>query len=157
MTEIGEYILSVAITALICGVISGIFKDSGLYKIIKLICNMMVMLSVLSPVANWTSHRNLLLTFPVMPDGRDTINDGIQTSVDTIAEVIKDKTEAYIVDKAAELGADITAKVTLTNDAPPVPAAVEIMGSISPYRKLKLEELIQEELNISKENQKWTG
>ena len=157
MSEIGEYILSVAITALICGVISGFLKDSGLYKIIKLICNMIVMLSVLSPVVKWSSHMNMTLTFPVIPDGSDTINTGIQTSADTIAEVIKQKTEAYIVDKAAELGADITAKVTLTNDTPPIPDAVEILGSISPYRKLKLEELIQEELNISKENQKWTG
>ena len=57
----------------------------------------------------------------------------------------------------ARLGAAVTVEVTLSQDDPPVPEYVEIFGEISPYIKLRLEELIQEELNIAKENQRWTG
>lgn len=157
MSDIGSYIFTVAATALICGLVSGFFKNCGIYKLIRLICNLIVLLCVLSPLKKMDFNRIPDLSFSVYPEKNGFIAEEIQKSSDWLAEVIKTKTETYIVDKAAEMGVTITAKVTLSNDSPPVPAAVEMIGSIAPYWKLRLEELIQEELNISKENQKWTG
>ena len=61
------------------------------------------------------------------------------------------------MDKAAAMGLELTARVGLSSDDPPVPVCVEITGAVSPYMKLRLEEMILEGLNIAKENQVWIG
>ena len=45
----------------------------------------------------------------------------------------------------------------MSRDSIPVPTAVTLYGSAAPYLKLKLEEILQEELNIAKENLVWIG
>ncbi len=71
--------------------------------------------------------------------------------------IIKSKSEAYILDKAASLGAEVTVTVTLSCEEPLVPCAVRISGIISPYAKTQLSQIIQNDLAIPKEAQEWTG
>jgi stage III sporulation protein AF len=114
-------------------------------------------LAVVRPFVN---HRKLDLSeIPVSKyqDGQSWIEDAQMLSRNALADIIKDRTEAYILDKAAAMGAAITVVVSVSGDEPPVPLGVEISGPVSPYMKLRLEEMIQEDLNIAKENQVWSG
>ena len=70
---------------------------------------------------------------------------------------VQEHTEAYIVDKATALHASLSAQVTVSDDEIPIPVAVRLTGAVSPNVRRQMEDFIQEELGITRENQKWTG
>lgn len=157
MAAIGEYIFSVSAVSLLCGIVCGILKDCSAIKPVKLICSLILLLTVLRPVTKWNHLTDFRFSIPDFPVGESIVSQGAKAYQDAASEIIKQSTQAYIVDKAASLGLEITAEVILSGDYPPVPEGVILSGAVSPYLKLRLEELIQEELNIAKENQVWTG
>jgi stage III sporulation protein AF len=157
VAALGEYIVSVSATALICGIISGFLRDRTGGKSVKLVCNLLLMLAVLRPIVNLEKEYLSNISLPTFPDGSAWIEEAGYDYGNAVTNIIKQQTEAYILDKAAAMGAAISVAVTVSGDEPPVPVGVEISGSVSPYLKLRLEEMIQEDLNIAKENQVWTG
>lgn len=157
MAAVGAYIFSVAATALLCGMITSLLQNCSVQKIAKFICGMILLTVVLRPVSSLGSLNKLEIPIPSFPEGQDLITSSVNGSQKAITEIIKQNTQAYIVDKAAELGLEIRAEVVLSNDALALPVAVTLYGNASPYLKLSLQEIIQEELNIAKENQVWTG
>jgi hypothetical protein len=72
-----------------------------------------------------------------------------------MAKLIKQETEAYILDKAQSLGCALEADVTVGEGLYPVPESVLICGSISNQNRKLLEDILVKELGISKENQQW--
>lgn len=76
----------------------------------------------------------------------------LETESQTAREaLIAEKTEAYILDKAASLGLDCTVRVLLEpgEDGIPVPAAAELAGQTS----AELADYMAQELGIPKERQ----
>jgi hypothetical protein len=65
------------------------------------------------------------------------------------------KTQAYILNKASELGADITVELELGRDSPYLPKKVTIFGTSTPYAKQQMVEFMESELGIAKEDQRW--
>ena len=77
---------------------------------------------------------------------------------EALAAIIKSKTEAYILDKAQELGLDVSADVTVEmKSAYPYPAFVQITGAFTPQQQEALTRYIEENLAIGKEQQVWTN
>ncbi len=77
---------------------------------------------------------------------------------EALQAIIKQKTEAYIWDKAQELGLAVAIDVTVAEDASyPYPAAVRITGSFSEMQRQSLTRYIEENLAIGKEQQTWTN
>lgn len=74
---------------------------------------------------------------------------------DSMADIIKEETEAYILDKAADLHANLHVEVTVGEDS--LPMAVTLSGEASPYARRQIQAIIANDLGISKENQKWIG
>ena len=74
---------------------------------------------------------------------------------DSMADIIKEETEAYILDKAADLHANLRVEVAVGEDN--LPAAFTISGEASPYARRQIQAMIANDLGISKENQKWIG
>ena len=77
--------------------------------------------------------------------------DETQTQLRTI---IKEKTESYILDKAASMNSDIRVEVIL-DDVTSIPIAAIIHGDISPYNKAILSQYLVDSLGISEESQTW--
>ena len=76
----------------------------------------------------------------------------LQTQSDqTLQELIAEKTEAYILDKAAALGVDCTVRVLMEpgEDGTPIPAGAELTGEKSDA----LADYMEQELGIPKERQ----
>lgn len=88
-------------------------------------------------------------------DAAYAVQVGQQMAATDTKDIIKSRVEAYILDKAAAFGADLTVEVALSEEQFPVPCAVEISGAISPYGKLRLTQLLEDELGIGKEDQIW--
>lgn len=157
MAAIGEYIFSVSATALICGIVTGILKECSAEKPVKLICNMILLITILQPAIRWKWKDISQIPVPAFPNGEEVTSQAEAAARNAAADIIKKSSEAYILDKAAAMGLTITVEVSLSSDYPPIPVGVKIAGTVSPYMKLRLEEMIQEDLNIAKENQLWTG
>ncbi len=83
------------------------------------------------------------------------VYDGTNMANTSVATIIKENTEAYILDKANSFGATVDVEVSLNDDTPPLPVSVVIRGAVAPYVKVKLQEIIENNLEIPKERQSW--
>ena len=157
METVAKYILSVTAAAIIVGIVSS-FADpkSGSGAIIKLMGGLFLTVVAIQPVVNFDF--DALTAFSVNPiaEGESAAAEGQELAREAMGDIIKSETEAYILDKARTYRAELEAEVELSDDAVPVPVGVVVRGSISPYAKAQLQDLIEEELNIPKEDQIWT-
>lgn len=157
MGWVKQYILSVVAAAIVCAIIKTLAdgKSTPSY-IIKLLAGLFMALTVIAPIAKLELNdiTEYVQSFQVSADA--AVQNGITYSGTELAAIIKTRTQAYILDKAQSLGAQIVAEVYLNDDAPPVPCAVTLKGHVSPYAKQRLTQYIADDLGISEENQKWT-
>jgi hypothetical protein len=70
-------------------------------------------------------------------------------------EIIKTQAEAYILDKAADLGVSLDVYVSLTSQDLPVPQGVILTGSVSPYQRSVLSQDIEKHLGIEGGKIQW--
>ncbi len=154
MADLKSYVLTVVVAAILGAVIMSIAPTGkGQQKMLKVICGFFLLLVVCAPLK--TAELNLeedLLT--EARKAAQAMEAEAKEQVDEeMSERIRQKVGAYIEDKAAELGAVITAKVSLQQDF--TPWSVELSGSVAPYTKAALSRTIAEELSIPQERQVW--
>lgn len=156
MAALCQYVFSVTAAAIICGIVMSITQKSSIQPILKLVCGMFLAFTVVKPVTQIDLAELMEVSLPYSQDAVQAADLGENSSQEAMAAIIKDETEAYILDKAAALNVSLEVEVTLDGD-PPVPTAVRLSGEVSPYAKQQLEQILYEDLGISKENQQWTG
>ena len=157
MNSVGAYILRLTAAAVICGLISGIVGTKGaLASIVKLMTGLFLCFSVISPFLkmNVTSFTGYLEDLQV--NGDEIVMEGESAVKKELETIIKSKTEAYILDKAASYGAELAVEVSVDSTETPVPNAVRVSGVISPYGKKQLQQIIANDLGIALEAQVWT-
>lgn len=153
MEAIKEYLLSVTAAALICGVLGSLTNNKGsIHKMIKLLCGLFLAASVIKPAVDMRIEDVYSFTEHLKVNSDLAVTHGKIIAADEMKKIIKEKTEAYILDKAKVLGAEISVDVTLEDY---IPAGVTIVGNVSPFVKSSLSERITQELNIPSEEQIW--
>lgn len=158
MEELGKYILSVAASAIIVGILSSVIDPkSGTGALVKLVGGLCLTVAVIRPVVNFDFDALLAYSEDFSTEGESAAAAGQDLAREAMGDIIKSETEAYILDKAGLYRADLKVEVNLSDDLIPVPVGVTIRGDISPYGKSQMQSLIESELNIPKENQVWTG
>lgn len=158
MDWIREYLLRLICTALLCGIANGLLGKRGtLGTSVKLITGIMMVLTFASPWMNLQISDTSEFFGGISTDADSFITDGQKDAREALETIIKSKTEAYILDKAKSFGAELTVEVRLDGSELPVPCAVRVSGSISPYGKKQLCNIITNELGIALEDQTWTG
>lgn len=155
MEEIRQYFLSVIAMSLLCGIAQLFFAGSNLDSIVKLVTGLMITIAVVSPVVRNQDFNLGSYLESISFDGSWVVMEGQEAAQHATSERIKQQTESYICDKAAEIGAVITADVTLDEQEPPMPSQVTVRGTVSPYVKKQLKFYLQKELGIIEENQLW--
>ena len=156
MDSLGKYLLGILSCALICGIVTQLIgKKSGNAALIRLLCGVFMLLSVVSPLLD--IHIGSLgdLTGQIRREADAITQDGKNLAQDHYRAVITDRTQAYILDKAVSLGAEMEAKVILEEDDLAAPKSVTIRGRISPYAKGILSNWLESELGIPAEEQTW--
>lgn len=156
MNTIQEYLFQVTSAAIICGIVTGITakKGSGA-SIIRLMTVVFMIITIMTPVVSVKMDHISGYFSQIETDSDAFVTAGSEASRDKITLVIKEKTQAYILDKASLLGADISVEVTLSDDALPFPIGVRLCGAVSPYAKNRLSKIIQDDFGIPLEEQKW--
>lgn len=157
MNAFREYAVSLIATTLICTAVSSLLQNSAAKEIVRMVTGIILTVSIAAPL--WNLDISVSDIFEsLVPEGANTAAAvGENLSEEALRAIIKEQTQAYIQDKAAGLHADITAEVILTHGDPPIPEKAVISGRISPYAKQQLQEILQTQLGIPKENLEWTG
>lgn len=157
MDSIKNYLISVISAAMISGIaISIAGKKSTIGAITKLLTGLFLVITVISP---WTKLRfNDLSAFysEFSMEAAGVVAEGEAAAQHEITSIIKGQVEAYILDKASSLNLNIEVQVTMSDTQPPAPISVTIKGTVAPYGKQRLEQIICDDLGIAKENQLWT-
>ena len=158
MEALRQYVLSVSSVAILCGLVISMTPKGAIQGIIKLVCGVFLAILVVQPVTQLNPERILSrFTGQTEADGEAAAAFGEEIARDSMSVYIKEKSEAYILDKARSLGFDLEPDVTVGDGACPVPESVRITGSIPIKSRNQLAEEFEKELGISKENQIWTG
>lgn len=152
MEAIKDYLLSVTAAALICGIVSSLAGKNSASKLFKLLSGLFLAVTVIKPVVDMKVNDIFEFTDSLAVDSDFAVLQGEKMAEEEMKRIIKDKCEAYILDKAKALGAEITVVVTLDEL---VPAQVAIEGDISPFIRSHLATTIAKEMNIPPEEQIW--
>lgn len=157
MSSAAQYIGSVSAAAMLCAMVCGLLRVTAFQAQAKWICGIVMTVTILRPLVPVFQYHVSDFQIPQLQEGTVYSEEGKQDGKNALSEIISRQTRSYILDIAQAIGAQIEAEVILSEEDPPIPVGVIITGDISPYLKLQLEERIQEELNIPKEHQIWTG
>lgn len=155
MESLRQYVISVTGTALVCGIVTGMVKKNTAGELIRMLCGLVLAVAVLYPLAGFRMENAALDLFPSLGEGESMAAQGKKITRDAVGDIIKSETEAYILDKAAALGVELTAEVLLGEDEIPVPVGVILSGAASPYARSQLTNVIEKDLGIPKEKQVW--
>lgn len=157
MDVIRDYLLAVVAVSILCSTILHLMNNHHGKEIGKIICGLVLTIMILRPFTTLDSLNLDILSNRYEENIQDAVSTGEKLAHSAWSDIIKLETEAYILDKAAELNADIYVTVAVKEDTLPVPIAADITGSISPYARTQLEKIMEDALGITKENQRWNG
>lgn len=150
-----NWMLSVTASALLLGFLSQM-DDGKQKKLLQFVGNLLVLLTVIAPLAkldpDWIAQSISKLQIQ-----SEEIRTGVAvTNRDLQARIIKEKSEAYILDKAGELGVTITPDISLRDDAGyPYPYRIVVEGTITEKEKRMLSKILAEDLGIPEQRQEW--
>lgn len=150
-----NYILSIVIAAIICSITETLLdnkKSAG--KVIKILSGILMTVTLLTPLKTITFARVTDYLDNITTDAQNYVDEGKLSAQYKTATIIKDHTEAYILDKAKTMGLDISVEVQL-NDDNSIPCGIILSGNFAPYEKSILSDYIEGTLGIAKEHQQW--
>lgn len=156
MNKLSEYILRILISAILVSLIKNLVgQKTTCGKLITMLGGIFITVNMISPLLKIEFHQVSDYINNISIDADAVVAEGEDMALSSLADIIKSKTEAYILDKAAFLELNLEVEVTLNNANPPIPCSVELRGSASPHAKKQLREYIADELGISEDNQTW--
>ena len=157
MEEIRQYVFSITATAAICGIFSALLKDNHVQSVVRFLLGIILMCVILRPLSSlnltyangWSSYFSD--TSKIHTDA------GASMGHEALRQRIKEEVQAYILSKAEELNIDLQTEIILDPGDIPVPTAVKLYGDPADGARVHLQEFIESELGIAKENQQWIG
>ncbi len=156
MESVREYLVSVTCAALLGSILCAISdeKQPG-GTLVKLLCGVFLCLTMIRPFCSL--HFNLFEPegWKLTWEGEAATRQGQEYARQAKMQIIKERTTAYILDKASLYHLDLTVSVSVSEDELPLPESVVIRGQASPYAKEQLQRMMETELGIPKENQRW--
>lgn len=157
MAAICEYLLSVTGAAMVSAVVLRLLEGKGSAAALgKMLTGIFLALTVIGPITQVRLSDVAQLLPDISVDAQAAVAEGEAAAKNALAESISTQLEAYILDKAAQLGVTLTVEVELSEDAIPVPVRIRLQGNISPYAKTRLQSIIRDDLGLDKEKQIWT-
>ena len=150
------YILRIVAIAMICSAAGMLLPTkTASSQIAKLLCGAILLITVMSPLSNISFH-NITDYFDSISSVSDRyVEEGSAVMHEEVAAIIKTQSESYILDKAEQLGLQITVEVALDENNNSIPCGITITGQVSAYNKKILSSYITDTLGIAKEKQVW--
>ena len=148
-----EYILSVCAAAVTTAILRTLAGKGTAWELLKMLSGLFLAVTVMAPLvhlelpdpANWISDYTA--------QGREAAAAGEKLAENYSAAIISAEVEAYILDKANRLGADLDVEVTL--DGACMPVMVTLTGGASPSVREELSRCLEAELGMGEEAVSW--
>ena len=122
----------------------------------KMLTGLFLALTILRPLGDLRMNDLWQILPDVSADAEQVVAEGQANYRKELSRCIKERVQTYILDKGAQLGLSLSVEVELSDDPIPKPLRVRLRGDVSPYAKGRLQQILQEDLGIRKENQIWT-
>ena len=150
-----QYLYSVIATSLCCAIVVRLLTGTKRKERMRLICGVIMAMTILRPLTDIDLEQVLQMPVQDLDCGESYIAEGEQAAAEALQTGIKASCEAYILDKAKALGAEILPVVRV--DEMFLPVYAEIQGNLEPQVQKTLEQMLVLDMGITKENQRWTG
>ena len=154
-----NWILCIIGTALICSAVTALTPEGTSKKAVRTVCGFASVIAVLAIAVdfNYADYSSYLSLYRVEAD--ETISDALQKSSQKTRFIIEEECEAYILDKADELGLNVD-EVSVTarwsEDGIWYPAGAVLTVSGDDREVEELAALIEAQLGIAKDEQAWS-
>lgn len=155
MEEIRHYLFSVLCTALICSVLKDLSEHTFFKKQIHLVCGLFLAYAFLHPLIAGQLPQFDDPWEHYLAEAKAASARGEEISAQAMRQIITQESEAYILEKANSIGADITLTLELSNDQPPIPVSAVICGEFDADSESALAQILEQDLGIPKEHQTW--
>ncbi len=155
MEALKDWILAVTAVAILTSAALSLCPQGAVKKIVRLICGLLMLLVVLRPAAGLLGGNGLPELEAYRADVQSDLEERERASQEVLEDIIAEQTAAYIVDKAAELGAQCRVQVWCRTgeDGLLLPDRAEISGSLTAGQREELAGLIESELDIPAQRQ----
>lgn len=155
MAGVGSWLLSITGASVLCALADGLMPAGPVRRVGRLVCGLMLLAVILAPLAQldleggqrWLEEYHL---------GLEDRTQELERQVDEqMKTIIEQEYAAYIVDKAAEMGLNCTARVSCRAEENGLylPDRTEVAGPLSQEERGRLSQLIQEELGVPADRQ----
>ena len=127
-------------------------------KIVALAGGLIMILAAVKPLGELT-YQDISAQIAKYQIKADELRSGINVgNAEIMALIIQEQAEAYILDKAAELGLEIEVEVTTqqASDGWPYPTDVKVTGQLSESDIQRLGRIISEDLAVAPDRQEWS-
>lgn len=155
---IQESIRQLCAVSIFCGAAINITPEGGVRRIMQLLCTAALTMAILSPIKEIDFDIYALETARLR-EAEAAINESAERIDDRLNRaVIEEQCEEYILDKAEELGANVSGvkvQAQWSLEGIWVPYSTEIDAPDISGAKAALEGMIQNELGIPAERQMW--
>lgn len=156
MTFGGEYIFKIVLAAIFVSILRLLLPDKGpTASIIRLVASVFIVMVAIKPFVNIRINDTIHYFTSIEADASDIISAAQAKTGSEIAEVINEKSKAYISDMALELGAELDVRFEIQKSSPFNPEYVTIVGAVSPAIREKISGVLEKEFNLPKEAQSW--
>lgn len=161
MTEfIGDWMRSIASTALICSAALTLTPKGKVKSALQLICGLLLICAVISPIAKGDTPE-LSMSISEYRRQADELTAGAQKNSNELSRtIIEDELEAYILDKAKELGEGLQSvelEMRWSSEGYWYPESVTVRATgMGITERSRLENLIEVELGIPAQRQYWS-
>jgi len=156
MEGLKAYLFSVVAAAIVCALLKALIPGKSSHaEIIKLLSGLFLAITVIAPLAKLEFGGITDYMDDLTAEGQSLAQAGESMAREEAGLQIKNRIEAYILDKANSLKLDMTVEVVLNEQGDLRPKQVLLKGAASPYKKQILSRYIANELGIPEEQQKW--
>ena len=157
METLRTYLLGIVAAAMAVTAASALLREGSLRRAVRLAGSVVLILVVLGPLLRESLDAFGAYLAEIEME-EDALRSGIEVeNTDILTRIICRKTEAYILDKAAALGAEVTVTVTVEQGGHyPYPYTATVEGKLTDAQRNALSEDLELSLAIPKERQVFT-
>lgn len=151
-----EYLLSLCAACLLVTVIMSVLRQGTAQRLAGIAGGLVIILTAISPLLKIDPDTMTRAVWKLNMDTEAACSGVEIGSRALLKQVITEKCESYILDKARNLGMQIQVEVTLCDaEDYPYPEKVILRGSWSVLERNRLSEYISEDLGVPAERQEW--
>lgn len=154
MTELKGYFTALIATALFSVIVVSVAKDHRIKTLVQVSTGVLLLLVFLKPVTSLDLDSIKEDLRQIIPEGSSS-SDYERLYQEKLQQQVRSLTEKYVMEKAKEVGASVTVKVTVRDHGYPIPNGIRISGILRPEQQHILQEYITASLGIPHANQRW--